>query len=124
MIDSSTQFPHEPSQAEQDSALAELKRVLRMPRPPVPEESLRFLYEAACMDTGGSQAARNFLFWLAGQPDPTGFEGCGGIELRRLDYQLKAAAFEVLQWWAGPTKSDEPLYELLRKLRNRFEPVS
>jgi hypothetical protein len=122
MIDNRPQFPHEPTQADQDAALAELKRVLRMPRPPVPDDSLHMLYEAACMDTGGSQAARNFLFWLAGQPDPTGFEGCGGIELRRLDYQLKAAALEVLQWWAGPTKSDEPLYDILRKLTDRFDP--
>ena|SRR6185312_10717641 len=124
MTDHRSQFRQEVSQAEKDVVLAELKQVLRMPHPPVPEESLRVLYEAACMHTGGSQAARNFLFWLAGQPDPTGFSGCGGIELRRLDYQLKAAAFEVLQWWAGPTKSDEPLYAVLRKLRDRFEPGS
>ena len=44
---------------------------------PVPTASLRLLYDAACMDTGGSQAARCFLFWLAGQPDPTGFVGAG-----------------------------------------------
>ena len=88
----------------------------------VPEESLRLLYEAACHDTGGSQAARNFLFWLAGRPDPTGFEGYGGLELRRLDRQLKSAALEVLSWWAGPTKSDAPLYEILGKLRSRFAP--
>jgi hypothetical protein len=124
MSNSHNQFPHEASRTEKDAALVELKRALRMPRPPVPDESLRLLHDAACMDTGGSQAARNFLFWLAGQPDPTGFKGCGGIELRRLDHQLKAAAFEVLQWWAGPTKSDEPLYLVLRSLHDRFEPGS
>ena len=80
------------------------------------------LYDAACQDTGGSQAARNFLFWLAGQCDPTEFVGCGGLELRRLDRHLKAACFEVLNWWAGPTKSDAPLYEILHKLRDRFTP--
>jgi hypothetical protein len=122
MIDRRVEFLHEPTQADADAALGELKRVLRMPLPPVPEESLRLLYEAACMDTGGSQAARNFLFWLAGQPDPTGFVGYGGLELRRLDRPLKSAALEVLAWWTGPTKSDQPLYELLRKLRARFEP--
>jgi hypothetical protein len=115
-------FLNEPTQAQTDSALAELERALRMPLPAVPEESLRFLYEAACQDSGGSQAARNFLFWLAGQPDPTGFVGDGGIELRRLDEQRKKAALQVVEWWAGPTKSDQPLYDILRKLRARFAP--
>ena len=115
-------FPHEQTPAETEAAVAELKRVLRMPRPPVPEESLCLLYEAACQDTGGSQAARNFLFWLAGQPDPTGYRGDGGIELRRFDRQLKEAALQVIEWWAGPTKSDNPLYEVLSQLRARFTP--
>ena len=111
---------HEPTQAQIDAGLAELKQMLRRPPTPVPEESLQLLYDAACQDSGGSQAARNFLFWLAGQPDPTGFRGDGGIELRRLDGQLKEAALQVVAWWAGPTKSDSPLYELLGKLRRRF----
>lgn len=115
-------FLNEPTQAQTNAALAELKRALRMPLPPAPEESLRLLYEAACQDTGGSQAARNFLFWLAGQPDPTGFVGDGGLELRRLDRSLKSAAFDVLAWWAGPTKSDRPLYDVLARLRARFTP--
>ncbi len=113
-------FPHEQTPAETEAAVAELKLVLRMPRPPVPEESLCLLYEAACHDTGGSQAARSFLFWLAGQSDPTGYVSDGGIELRRFDYQLKKAAFQVMEWWAGPTKSDTPLYDVLAKLRARF----
>lgn len=113
-------FPHEQTPAETKATIAELRRILQMPRPPLPEQSLRVLYEAACHDTGGSQAARNFLFWLAGQPDPTGFVGDGGIELRRLDCQLKEAAFQVIQWWAGPTQSDKPLYDVLDKLRARF----
>ena len=112
----------EPTQSQTDAALAELKRALRMPPPPVPEESLLLLYEAACRDTGGSQAARNFLFWLAGRPDPTGYVGYGGIEMRRLDRQLKDACFQVLNWWAGPTRSDTPLCEILGKLRARFAP--
>ena len=113
----------EPTRAQREAALDELKQVLRMPPPPVPEESLRILYEAACQDTGGSQAARNFLFWLAGRPDPTVFVGDGGLELRRLDYQLKGAAIEILKWWAGPTRSDRPLYDLLLKLHARFAPL-
>ena len=103
-----------------DAALAELKLALRVPPSPVPEKSLQLLFEAACYDTGGSQATRSFLFWLAGRPDPTGFVGSGGLELRRLDRQHKEAAFEVLTWWAGPTRSDAPLYEILGKLRARF----
>jgi hypothetical protein len=105
-----------------DAILAELKRIVRMPPAPVPEKDLDLLYQAACGDTGGSQAARGFLFWLAGQPDPTGFIGDGGLELRRMDHRLKNAALEVLAWWAGPTKSDNPLYDLLAKLRSRFRP--
>jgi len=114
----------ETTKSQTDAALAELKCVLRMPPPPVPQESLQMLYEAACYDTGGSQAARNFLFWLAGRPDPTGFVGDGGLELRRLDRQLKDACFEVLNWWAGPTRSDTPLYEILGKLRAKFAPAT
>ncbi len=109
---------------ERDAVLAELKRLLRMPPAPVPEKELDLLYRAAREDTGGSQAARNFLFWLAGQPDPTGFIGDGGLELRRLDHCLKNAALEVLAWWAGPTKSDRPLYDILAKLQTRFAPRS
>jgi hypothetical protein len=105
-----------------DAILAELKRMVRMPPTPVPEKELDLLYQAACGDTGGSQASRSFLFWLAGQPAPTGFVGDGGLELRRMDRRLKNAALEVLPWWAGPTKSDNPLYELLAKLRTRFCP--
>src|ERR1022692_3620454 len=91
-------FLHEQTPTETEVAVEELKRVFRMPQPPVPEESLGLLYEAACRDTGGSQAARSFLFWLAGQPDPTGYVGDGGIELRRFDYELKKAAIQVMEW--------------------------
>jgi len=120
MSNNSILFPHEQTPAETEAALAELTRALRMPPPVAPEAALNMLYEAACQDSGGSQAARNFLFWLAGQPDPTGFVGDGGIELRRLDGQLKKAAFQAIEWWAGPTQSDQPLYDVLGKLRRRF----
>jgi hypothetical protein len=108
-------------EAERAATLAELKHLFRRPTAPVPTESLQRLFDAACQDTGGSQAARNFLFWLAGQPDPTGYTGHGGIELRRLDGQLKESALQVLTWWSGPTKSDQPLYEILRRLNSRFD---
>lgn len=97
---------------------AQLKKAFQPP--PVPTDALNLLHQAARHDTGGSQAARNFLFWLAGQPDPTGFEGDGGLELRRLDGEHRQAAIEVLTWWGGPTKSDDPLYRVLRDLRERF----
>ena len=114
-------FPVRRLTAEERAAgLAELRRLVSLPLPPVPEGSLRALHEAACSDTGGSQAARSFLFWLAGQADPTGYRGSGGLELRRLDHQLRSAALDVLNWWTGPTKSDEQLYQILQDLERRF----
>ena len=102
------------------AAINDLRRHLRMPMTPVPDAALKTLHDAACQDTGGSQACRSFLFWLVGQNDPTGYQGAGGFELRRMDGQLKSAAIEVLRWWSGPTKSDEPLYETLASIRTQF----
>lgn len=102
-----------------DWASEQLRIALRPP-PPVPEAALTLLFDAACGASGGSQAARSFLFWLAGRPDPTGYEGIGGLELRRMDRAHKAAALELLDWWAGPTQSDQPLYEVLSKLSSGF----
>lgn len=109
----------EPSPEQRAEMLAQFRKAL-LPPPPAPTEALHLLYETAYADTGGSQAARNFLFWIAGKTDPTGFEGSGGLELRRLDRERKDAALEILRWWSGPTKSDEPLYEILGQLRCRF----
>src|SRR4051812_46277897 len=110
-------IPENEAAPETEALIEEMKKALQMPPPPVPELELKSLYEAACWTSGGGQAARNFLFWLAGRPDPTGFVGNGGLELRRLDRQLKEAAFEVLRWWAGPVQSDKPLYDVLVRLR-------
>ena len=112
-------IPNSQTKEETDAALAELKQMLRMPPVPVPDDALRLLYEAACLDTGGSQAARYFLFWLVGKDDPTGFQGDGGLELRRLDGELKNAALQVMEWWDGPTKNDAPLHQVLEKLKQR-----
>jgi hypothetical protein len=90
------------------------------PPPPPPIAALDLLFKAARGDTGGSQATRHFLFWLVAQPDPTGFNGQGGLELRRLDGEHRQAALEVLGWWGGPTKSDEPLYSRLRVLADLY----
>lgn len=114
------EMDREPTPEQKADMLAQLRKAFQPPPPP-PTAALDLLFETACHDTGGSQAARNFLFWLAGQPDPTGFQGDGGLELRRLDGERRQAALDVLAWWGGPTKSDEPLYDLLRKLRSRFE---
>lgn len=102
------------------AAMKELRRYLTMPTPPVPQDSLVLLHEAACQDTGASQACRSFLFWLVGKTDPTGYVGTGGFELRRMDGELKNAAIEVLRWWSGPTKSAQPLYDILASLHLRF----
>ena len=112
--------PISPERKARQAAVEELRRYLKIPMIPVPHEALRQLHDAAQQDTGGSQACRNFLFWLAGQPDPTGYRGDGGLELRRLDGALRSAAIEVLTWWASPTKSDQPLYEILARLREHF----
>ncbi len=112
----------EPSPEQRAAVLTELRRAL-LPPPPVPIEALQLLRETATGDTGGSQAVRNFLFWLAGQPDPTRAHGCGGLELRRLDREHKDAALELLRWWSGPTQTDEPLYRVLGELRFRFAPA-
>jgi len=37
---------------------------------------------------------------------------------------LRSAAIEVLTWWASPTKSDQPLFEILERLRDRFSDQS
>jgi len=120
----SIEIPAGQPRPDPDAIIAELIRIARMPPTPVPTKELDLLYQAARGDTGGSQAARYFLFWLAGRPDPTGFVGDRGLELRRLDRCLKNAALEVLAWWAGPTRSDRPLYDLLAKLQTRFDPRS
>ena len=86
-----------PTPLERTAALAELKRALQTPPVPVPDAALKLLHEAASMDTGGSQAIRNLLFWLTGQPDPTGYAGHGGLELRRLDRPLRTAALEGIR---------------------------
>lgn len=98
--------------ADEAWALEQLRASMRPPMP-VPQAALDLLTLAARGSSGGGQAARNFLFWLAGRPDPTGYVGNGGLELRRLDRVHKAAAMDVLAWWAGPTQSDQALYDAI-----------
>jgi hypothetical protein len=112
-------FDCEPTREQQVATLAQLRKAMRPPGL-APATALNLLFESANRDTGGSQVVRSFLFWLAGLPDPTGFQGSGGLELRRLDLAHKEAALEILAWWAGPTESDEVLYQLLKALTDRF----
>lgn len=112
----------QPGGSDHDWASEQLRITLRPP-PPVPEAALTLLFDAACGTSGGSQAARSFLFWLAGRPDPTGYHGIGGLELRRMDRAHKAASLELLAWWAGPTQSDKLLYTVLSKLVARITPL-
>lgn len=108
------------STPEEEAALLEQSQNAVHSAPPAPFKAIQLLYEAACQDTVGGQAARNFLFWLNGMPDPTGFPGDGGLELRRLDGMHRKAAIEVLAWWAGPAQSDDPLCHVLAKLLSQF----
>ena len=82
---------------ERAASLAELRRLVSLPLPPVPEESLRALHDAACSDTGGSQAARSFLFWLAGQADPTGYRGSAALscDVWIIHYEWRLSMFSI-----------------------------
>lgn len=99
--------------------LAELSGLLAGKPRPVPSEALALLHETATGDTGGSVAARTFLFWLVGRSDPAGQGTDGALELRRLDTRHREAALVVLTWWTGPTRSDQPVYDILEDLARR-----
>ncbi len=106
---------------EMDPEHLEAFRKLMTAKPlPVPTEALALLRDTAAGDTGGSVAARTFLFWLVGESDPTGLGTDGALELRRLDARHKEAALAVLTWWTGLTQSDQPVYDLLKDLSRQF----
>jgi len=100
--------------------LAELSDLLAAKPRPVPLEALALLHRTAAGDTGGSVAARTFLFWLVGRADPAGMGTDGALELRRLDARHREAALAVLTWWTGPTRTDQPVYDILEDLACRF----
>lgn len=89
----------------------------------VPTDALDRLKRAAYGDTGGSQAARYFLFWCVGQDDPTGYKGQGALELGRLDHALTKDAVVVLQWLTRNPYSYEPIHSVLDDLRASFRPA-
>lgn len=100
--------------------LADLSGLLAGKPRPVPSEALALLHGTATGDTGGSVAARTFLFWLVGRSDPAGLGTNGALELRRLDARHREAALAVLTWWTGPTRTDQPVYDILEDLTHRF----
>lgn len=100
--------------------LAELSGLLAAKPRPVPSEALALLHGTAAGDTGGSVAARSFLFWLVGRDDPAGLGTDGALELRCLDARHREAALAVLTWWTGPTRSDQPVYDILEDLARPF----
>jgi hypothetical protein len=103
-----------------DQDLANLSALFKQPVAPLPSAALELLPVSAFGDTGGNVAARGFLFWLVGAPDPTGLVKDGALELRRWDARRKKAALELLRWWTGPTESDTPVYAVLEQLTRRF----
>jgi hypothetical protein len=86
----------------------------------VPQAELELLGNEALGDTGQSRSVRYLLFLLTGADDPTGFAGEGLLEMRPLDRKLADAFLKILEWWCGPTKSDQPLYDVLQMLEKQF----
>ena len=110
----------EPTKEQTKQAVAELSAALRRPSTPVPQVELDLLCEVALGDTGQSRTCRYLFSLLVGADDPTGFKGEGLLEMRTLDRNFADAFLKILDWWRGPTKSDKPLYDILRKLERRF----
>lgn len=112
----------EHARRETEKAVSALRAELNRPQTPVPQDELDSLYEVALGDTGQSRTCRYLLCLLVGADDPTGFKGEGLLEMRTLDRKLANAFLKVLDWWRGPTKSDQPFYDILRKLETAFAP--
>ncbi len=82
----------------------------------VPQQELDLLVAAAMERSGQSQAIRYLLFLLVNDKEPSGHEGVGLLELRRLDRRLSKAFLKVLDWWCGPPASDEPIHAALQEI--------
>ena len=107
---------------ETDRTVAALASELNRPAILVPQSDLDLLRRAALGNTDQSRACRYLLFLLAGLPEPGGSTGQGLIELRILDRKLADTFLEVLYWWRGPTKSDQPLYDVLEEVERVINP--
>jgi len=73
-----------------------------------PIEALARISHLARGDTGGSDAARRVLRWLVLDD--------GGYQLRRLDGVNRAAMMDIIEWWAGPLWSEQPLHDVIKDL--------
>lgn len=103
---------------EAENAAQKLYATFSRPLPTLPQAELHRLCEVALGDTGQSRSVRYLLFLLPGDPSPDGCAGQGLLEMRAIDTDLCSAYLKVLEWWRGPTASDEPLYEILRKIES------
>lgn len=108
----------DPSEQQRRALIAHLTAILGAPAPPLPQRELDILAEAALGNTRQSRICQFLIFSLVGEKDPSGFEGHGFLELRALDRSLSDAFLTVLHWWRGPTQNDQPLYDVLQRLRN------
>jgi hypothetical protein len=102
--------------------VAAIRSELDRPQTPAPYAALELLEKAALGNTGQSRSCRYLLFLLPGAEDPTGFKGEGLLEMRTLDRALADAFLEVINWWRGPTESDELLYAVLQRIEKAFPP--
>jgi len=66
-----------------------------------PLAALKKIRNLAINDTVGGRAARNILRWL--------WASNGGIEMRVLDAEHRAALLEIIAWWSAPVYSHAPL---------------
>ncbi len=107
-----------------DEAVEAIHEKLSRPSAPLPEAELQTLLKAALGDTGQSRTCRYLLYLLVGAEDPTGFKGEGLLEMRTLDRKLADTFLTVLNWWRGPTQSDQPLYDILQRLEDAFSKES
>lgn len=103
-----------------EETAAQIRAALSRPQTPVPQAELDLLERVALGDTGQSRSVRYLLFLLPGAQDPAGFKGEGLLELRALDRALADAFLKVLDWWRGPTRSDEPLHRALARIEAAF----
>ena len=117
-LDTTKEYANRETKKAVDAIAVELNR----PQKPVPQNELDLLRAAALGVTGQSQTCRYLLFLLVGADEPSGFQGEGLVEIRTLDRKLADSFLSVLEWWRGPTKSDTPLYDILREVEDKFPP--
>jgi hypothetical protein len=82
----------------------------------VPQAEIDLLVSVAQEWSGQSQAVRYLLFLLVNEKEPSGHDGAGLLEIRRLERSLRTAFVKVLEWWSEPPNSDEPIHEGLREI--------